>query len=327
MPTRSGRPVSLRLWLGKQVSAWLDYPSARRRLDNVPPGPAILITGTPRSGTTWVAKMLAESGLWYVREPFNPNNGLWQEEFTYVDGQEKRKAVDRIMRGLLRGKYRQTSGLPWTEHRLMPLRLLPQPVNRVLIKDPIACLLSRYLTRRFDLETLVLFRHPAGFAASIRRLRWPCAPVIRQFLACEPLMAKWLRPYRHLMERVAGKEGIEAAAVLHGCLNTVLWGYVQESGRMRRLVFEDLCDSPIQNFRRIFEDLGLPYDERVRRSHMEFCFAEKPGRTAYRPHNVRRLSRSMASRWRGELGVEQVKRIRSIWMRFAIPLYRSDGDW
>ena len=79
---RSSR--SWKLTLGKLADAWTTYPATRAALSNFPPGPPIFVTGTHRSGTTWVSKMLAVPGLWHVHEPFSPLKGAWPETFTYL---------------------------------------------------------------------------------------------------------------------------------------------------------------------------------------------------------------------------------------------------
>src|SRR6185295_18589108 len=125
----------------------------------------------------------------------------------------------------LHGKHRHLAQSPGrTQHWLMPLRILPPPISRALIKDPIACLMSEYLSQQFGLTTIVLFRHPAGFVSSMIRLKWCPKKVLEQFLACEPLMAEWLAPFASCIESSKMKDPVESATALYGCLNTVLWG-------------------------------------------------------------------------------------------------------
>jgi len=318
---------AIKLSIGRLANAWYEYPETRRALQDMPEGPPIFVTGTHRSGTTWVARMLAVPGMWYLHEPFNPNKGLWNESFIYVAVNGSEQRVDTIMEALLRGELRQVVHHPRADHWLMPVRLFPQPIHRILIKDPIACLMSEYLTNKFGMKTIVLFRHPAGFVHSILKLGWPCCVFIQRFLACEPLMHDWLWPYRNALESVKSKEGVEAATTLHGCLNTVLWGYVSRNPNMTAISFEDLCSSPIERFQALFRQLDLPYNEAVRDLHVHLSLAENGGPNDYRAHEVRRNSRVMAYHWKDQLSPEQIKQIRSVWEKFNIPLYQSDSVW
>jgi hypothetical protein len=315
-----------KLTLGKLLVAWRRYPAQRRALAAVSPGPPILVTGAHRSGTTWFAKMLAASGIWYVHEPFNPNKGRWPQSFSYRRAGEPCAEADALMQAVLDGGFREALLLPNAEHRLMPLRLLRHRVRRVMVKDPLACLLAGHLTRRFGLTTLILFRHPAAFVASVCRLGWPRGCFLRQFLRDQALMEDHLEPYRALLEDHADVDSVASAAVLHGALNTVLWHDVQQ-GFGTALRFEDVCVQPIEAFERMHRELGLPYDAGVRAAHESLCFREARPAGAYHPHAVARNSRAAAESWHSQLSAAEVDQVQGIWHRFEVPLYRAAEDW
>ncbi|PIW45394.1 MAG: hypothetical protein COW18_11690 [Zetaproteobacteria bacterium CG12_big_fil_rev_8_21_14_0_65_54_13] len=318
--------ASQKLLLGKLAASWAVYPQTRRQLLAMPSGKPILVTGTHRSGTTWFGSMLAASGIWHVHEPFAPYKGLWHEWFSYAKAEGSSPEIDRLMRELLAGRHKEALQMPWVDHALMPLRLLPQPVHRVLIKDPIACLMSEYLTRHFDMETFVLFRHPAAFVESVNRLGWPQCGGIDSFLANEEIMGDFLHPFRELMESVSSDgEGVRSAAVMHGCLNRVLWDFVQRNDAMHSYLFEDLCELPMETFQQIFGVAGLSYGERIREKHLSMCFADTD--SAYRTHEVRRSSNRQAHGWREHMSGEDMAIIREVWEAFDIPLYRNASDW
>ena len=318
--------MNWRLTTGRLVHAWARYPQQRRHLRAVPPGPAIFLTGTHRSGTTWLARMLAASGIWYAHEPFNPNKGRWPKALEYRSPDAEHPDVDALMKEVLDGGFRESLRIENADHRLMPFRLLPQRVPRMMIKDPIACLMAGYLSRRFGLRTLVLFRHPAGFASSIARLGWPSGRYLRDSLADEALMREHLGAHRALLERYANEDSLASAAALHGALSVVLWNWTQ-NGYGKLLQFEQLCANPVVECERLFRELGLPYDEGVRAEHFRLCFSDTKPVAGYNPHAVERNSSSMATAWKEQLSVEQAREVRSIWDRFDLPLYREDGEW
>ncbi|MCC9601230.1 hypothetical protein LOC67_11795 [Stieleria sp. JC731] len=271
--------------------------------------------------------MLADPGLWYIHEPFNPNKGFWPDEFSYVPSGESSPEVDTYFSGLLSGRYRGTSLYPNTDLPWMPLRLIRPPIRRVLIKDPLACLLSPYLADRFKLRTVVLFRHPAGFVASVLRLGWPIAKFIQQFLSNDGLMADHLSRHSELLTKHQFGSDAPAAAVLHGSLNTVLWNLIQKRPGTDWYRFEDLCENPIARFQQVFATLGLPYTEHTRLRHESLCFRGDSDPASYHPHSVRRLSLAMGTSWKDELTSNQVNQIRDIWEQFEIPLYQGLDDW
>jgi len=297
----------------------MEYPHARREIRDFPPGPPILIAGTHRSGTTWFASMLAEPGLWYVHEPFNPNKHLWPESFTYAAPGSLRPDVDRYFEALLRGEYRSTSNNSNTDHWLMPLRLARPPIGRVMVKDPLGCLLTGYLAARFDLQVRVLFRHPAGFVSSVTRLGWPVGGFLKDFLGRSDLMSDHLEPWRDLMAAHVDRNDAKAAAVLHGALNVVLWNQVQENPSIVYYLFEDLCAEPLERFETIFRELALPYNHQTRQRHVSLCLEGADSPAGYRPHAVARRSGAMATSWKSQLSEPEVLEIRDIWNSFSIP--------
>lgn len=318
--------ASVKLTIGKLRDAWLGYPQLRSQLSRFPDGRPIFVSGTHRSGTTWVAKMLSAPGLWYIHEPFNPNKNAWKEPFSYVPVDGDDPTVDRHMSWVLKGGFRASSMNGPVDHYLMPLRLFRPPIHRIMIKDPLACLLTGYLTRRFDLQTIVLFRHPCGFVASVTRLGWPTAIQLKEFLSRRQLMDDYLAPYADLMERHSTGDSIESAAVLHGVLNSVLWRQTNELG-LGWFRFKDLCASPIERFQGLFERLDLPYSEAVRDQHVKLCTSGSAVSGDYHPHAVARQSQAMAESWRRDIDGPKSSLIRGIWQRFDIPLYDDDRDW
>lgn len=316
----------INLFVGQHLIAWREYGQVRSRLKQIPAGPPIFLTGTHRSGTTWMGKMLAASGIWSVHEPFAPKKKGWHENFTYIRTDDEHPEAAKHFSRVLNGGFQPAWDLPHATRLLGPLRVLPQPIHRVLIKDPLACLMTGFLTRKFNLRTLILFRHPCGFVSSVTRLGWPLGPFLRQFLGSPQLMQDHLAPYKQLLTSHANEESLQAAAVLHGCLNRVLWNLVEQNVGTP-LVFEELCSDPLPQCESLFADLGLPYDDRVRTIHEKLCFGEERPVEEYRTHEVARNSSAMADSWKRKLDSSQVEETRRIWDQFGIPLYIDDESW
>lgn len=318
---------NMRLTIGLLRDAWKTYPEDHAAIAGFPPGPPIFIGGTHRSGTTWFAGMLAEPGLWYIHEPFNPNKGLWKEDFTYARPGEVYSVIDRHMEKVFAGHFRGASNNPHTQHQLMPLRLFRPPIRRMMIKDPLACLLNGYLAARFDLQLLILFRHPAGFVSSIIRLGWPIGKFLRDFLTRRQLIDDHLGPYENLMRQYQNADDIRGATVLYGVLNTVQWRQIENNPEIRWRLFEDLCHDPLHSFKELFEEFCLPYTLDTRERHIKMCTRGSSDPNDYRVHAVARNSAAMADSWKRQLEADQVTEIRRIWDRFDIPLYRKECDW
>lgn len=131
----------------------------------------ILVTGVPRSGTTWVARWLAggEHMALPGREPMNPRGGYALGGT--LDGWARLTTLTPRQSRAVRASYRGLN--PWVlsryGHRQLSAAL---PSRRVVVKDPFALLSLPALAAATGAHPVVVFRHPGAVLASYRRMGW-----------------------------------------------------------------------------------------------------------------------------------------------------------
>ncbi len=316
-----------KLAAGQAWSAWRRYPEIRRSLASTSPGPPILVTGMYRSGTTRGGAMLAAAGLWPLHEPFNPNQGLWEEELAYAPADRARPDVDRLVGRRLRGRHRRILRLPGAGRWFAPVRWAPFAPRRILLKDPSAALLSEYLARRHGMRAVVVFRHPGAVVSSFLRLGWPTDALVRRLLESPALMRDWLGGFAATMEAATATPGARAGTVLYACVARVLLGFADRNAeRMLELRFEELCADPRERFRALHRALELPYADRVRAAHARLTGGGSRAEES-RPYGVVRSSRGIPDRWRAERTAAETAAIQDAWESFELPLYAEPSDW
>ena len=181
-----------------------------------PPAAGILVTGSHRSGTTWVGKMLAEAGgLCYLHEPFKPKWDppyVWTHFdtwFLHVAGHnaaEHERAVARTL-GLRFSRRRHFGQDPslrqvWAStDRWLRWAGRRARGRRPLVKDPIALFAAPWLADRFNLDVVAMIRHPAAFASSIKLKRWHFD--FDHWRRQEELMSGLLAPFAGDIRRMA----------------------------------------------------------------------------------------------------------------------------
>ena len=146
----------------------------------------ILVTGSTRSGTTWAGRVLAFSpNVGYIYESLNAR--LWPDwmtvrlphVFAYIC-EDNGHLYERSIKDVLRFRYPiqnvvHAPSLNHVAHMLDQYRLslwYRLRRRRPLLKDPKAIMSSEWLAERFDTRVVVMIRHPAAFASSIKRLGW-----------------------------------------------------------------------------------------------------------------------------------------------------------
>ena len=285
----------------------------------------ILITGSHRSGSTWLASMLAlsENSL-LAHEPFNIEpwayalNGLAKYWFTYAPALQQDPALEAFSKVLQR-RTRKIFLKNQLQRWIPPLRR-----GRLIIKDPIAALSSDWLAKNFDLEVIVLVRHPAAFAASLKRLGW--RHPLEHFLMQEMLMERHLEPYR---AEIASKpeDIIEQAAIIWKCLYDVLFAYVDSNPNWLVRKHEVLSGNPVAELRSLYEALGLQWNATVEEEVVKHTRRGNPVNIPKGTiHHIRRDSAANIMRWHETLTEEEIARVYEITWPISNSYY-PNKDW
>lgn len=288
--------------------------------------PAIFVTGAHRSGTTWAGRMLSlPEGVGYIHEPFDPTDrpgtctGTFHHWYTHVSGEDRE--VERCVRRALRFHYdpwprvqsagarehsiaRDLIGVGYNLCRSLFHRLSG---HRPLVKDPLALLSAEWLHDTFGTEVIVLVRHPAAFAGSLKRGQsaFPFEDLLEQ----ERLMATKLAPFRESIAEMTRDEYsvVEQAALLWQCLYHVVSEYRREHPSWQIVRYEDLVQAPVEQFNKLYKAMGLEWTSKVERE-------------------VRRRTEARVGRWRGRLTNEEIDFVRDttrdVWKRFY-----TSPDW
>ena len=281
----------------------------------------ILVTGSHRSGSTWVGQMIAMSPhVGYIHEPFGLHHHLgvcamevpyWfmyvTEEnaadfrpylektlsFTYSPGAELRSAR----------KPRHLARLPIDGGHFLKYRLLR---GRPLMKDPLALFSSEWLASEFDMDVVLLVRHPAAFAASIRRQRY--THPFSHFLL-QPRLMERLRPFEDEIETMdaTSHDVLDEAALLWRITTYMTIELRRAHPGWSFYRYEDLVDDPARRFSEMFGRFNLPFSPKIRDS-------------------VVRATDPNVSGWKARLSAQEAEVLRSRVDDLTNGLYTAE-DW
>ena len=144
-------------------------------------GRPIFVTGNGRSGTTWLGETLARAPrILYYREPCHPTRNrvpeaavdpIWSR---YLKPGESDPYFEEKLGASFRGHIWRGSGLSASTFLR---RLTVRP--RILIKEVASFASLRWVVERWDPEVLIILRHPAAYAASVRAMKQDKAELAR----------------------------------------------------------------------------------------------------------------------------------------------------
>jgi hypothetical protein len=277
-------------------------------------------------------------GVGYIHEPFSPrtpagiSSAPFDRYFTVVTGENESRYLPGLGRTLafdyawgpaLR-EVRTPGDLARAVRDAWRFARLRSANARPLVKDPIALLSAEWVAERFGTDVLVLVRHPAGFAASLKRLGWQHS--FATFID-RGRVPELLRPYEDEIRAHAEDPAdvLAEAALLWRILYGTAAGYRERHPDWVFLRHEDAAAEPGGTFERLYGQLGLELTpaarERIERASGSENPVERPS-----PHAVDLDSAGAVSRWRTLLSPDEVdllrERTRDVW-----PLFYSDEDW
>jgi len=308
----------------------------------------ILLTGSHRSGTTWAANMLAASpDLAFIMEPFNDANnrpGIFnanfghffpyvtdENEHLYLAAAEKTigfkydtlagirasgsvRELARVVRDLFQSSQNRRQG------------------KRPFVKDPNALFLAEWLASRFDMDVIVLIRHPAAFISSLRILNWgfPFSSLLEQPL----LIRDYLSSYENEIITYAEKEHdiLDQGILVWKILHHVIAEYQKNYDDWVFVRHEDLSADPESEFQKLYNKLGLEFSEDVR-GHLK-KYTASGNRSDSTSVDVALNSRESITRdskkniwnWKQRLTSEEITHIRK-GVEPVASIFYSDSDW
>lgn len=302
----------------------------------------ILVTGSHRSGTTWVGRMLALApGVAYLHEPFSPRRWPgwlrrppphWflyvcpDNEAAYAPLVEDVLALRYPLAGVLRVRTARQAVQVAEE---VPFALWYRLHGaRPLVKDPIALMMAEWLAQRFEVAPVVMIRHPAAFAGSLKRLDWP--PFDFRNWASQPLFLRDLAgPYEAEIREAAagGPDLIDQAVLMWNVIHHVIRGYRDRHPDWSFVRHEDLAEEPVKGFRDLFERLDLRWDHTAERVIVRTSTVRSRSEVPPSLHRtIRRDSRAARWTWARRLTAEELARVRAGTAEVAGAFYGQE-DW
>ncbi len=300
----------------------------------------ILVTGSHRSGTTWVGRMLAaDSDTAYISEPLNVLHrpGVFRVPvkywYTYITEDNEAEYLPAFHE-LLDFQY----------HLLLEIKSLRSLKDflrmgrdyriffngnmhgqRALIKDPFAVFSTPWFARRLNCNVVMTVRHPGGFVGSLKRLGWNFD--FGNFLNQPLFMRDHLEGDRAAMESMPKDDIVGQAALLWKIIYRFVHSTRAGFPQFQIVRHEDLSLDPIGEYQTLYKSLGLDFTERVRDIIQNSSSSDNPTKLAKnKTHSVKLDSRANLDNWKKILSPEEITRVRKITEGISETFY-SEEEW
>jgi|TARA_Y100000294_G_scaffold81209_1_gene76293 hypothetical protein len=319
----------------------------------------ILVTGSHRSGTTWVGKILKTApNVFYIHEPLTPNSitravlsfDLW---YTYFNPLKDYHQIERVLQKLFEGSYPISwvfhfrKKIPHTDYRNLncinddkfdykyikwrlntymdSLKIRKSDSIIPLIKDPIALTAAEWLYEKWQCRNVILMRHPAAFVSSLKRLDWRFN--FENFTKQPELIDRFLSTIRSEIEDPPN-DPIAEASLVWKCLTMIILDYQEIYPEWIYIRHEDLSRDPMNTFEQLCSKLDLDITEKVKTEIEKTSSTRNPQDVSSdsRVHQMHRDSKANISSWKKRLSQSEIEVVKKITKNTADQFY-SDDDW
>jgi Sulfotransferase domain len=293
----------------------------------------ILLTGIPRSGTTWVGRILtAGDEVGYLNEPFNlavsPGSLRVPAEhwFAYVTIDNEERFLPALARALdfdypLARELRRCRNRTDLLHTLRSWRgFVRSRGRRPLVKEPHAVFSTEWFAHRLGSDVVVMVRQPLAVVSSWKRLGWSFD--FANLLDQPALMRDWLAPFEGEMRSALSAEWslVERVALLWKIIYAVVLD--KRFPPVHLVRHEDLSADPARRYAQLFELLGLAFTPAVAEAVAGSTGADNPAEIEVeKPHETKLNSKANLENWRHRLSAVEAQRIKDLTSDTATALY------
>lgn len=297
----------------------------------------ILITGSHRSGTTWVGRIIAANkSVAYIQEPFNLDSHDKRFECaidTWYLAAGHNPQAPNILKAYKKMISKTQS--PW--HRARAQTDLASPLEfikrfswavaepkRVLLKDPIALLSAEWLEENLGCKVICMIRNPLAFVGSLVKWSWTFdfKNFDRQRGLIETCFPEFESQVKHFSENEM--DVVDQACLLWNLLHHQIQAYQGKHPDWLFVRHEDLVMNPDSGFQKIFNYLDLPYTNDVQlalRDSISGSTGESDS-TLYQARDPK----GVLNTWKNRLAPHDVARVIATTKEIASNFYQIDAN-
>jgi hypothetical protein len=326
----------------------------------------VLVAGVPRSGTTWVARVLGHAGdTTFLNEPDNhlvfpfalrakrclsggfhpalmPHDDapeyelLWREAFGLaaaarrIDYLQLKRLRRVVSIGLLASASKKQKWAAVAQDGPLALRLraadllaLPERPQgntaNLVVKSTYAALSLEWISYRFPVEIVVLFRDPLSIVSSWKEMGWLGRPGDDALDTLDVGVKQRLEEKWGVAVPSTNGSVVARGAWMICVLTCELLDAARRNRHWHVVTHENLYERPHQGFRELAEACSLPWTPAVDRIVDDM---NRPGSG----YETFRLVGELRETWRSRLSPEQARDALTVLERFPLDAARSSHD-
>jgi hypothetical protein len=307
----------------------------------------ILITGAHRSGTTWVGRTLALSkSIGYIEEPFSPAvrnyhpgicNAKFDHWWMYITRENEEKYVNEIV-DTLNFRYQVGAQIKRIVKNKFGFRTSVKGYvnsfnqrfitkSRPLLKDPIALFSTQWLAEKFNMDVVILIRHPAAFVSSVKRMEWPhdFSNFLNQPLLIRDHLGAFEKDIKaHMSQKT---DIISDAILLWRMFHYFILKLRNSNQNFIYIKHEKLSLDPVDGFKSLFAKLNIEFTNKIEKFIVNSTNSANPSEAPTGVmHQLKRNSKENIDNWKKRLTDTEIERIKE-GVEDVSKFFYDETDW
>ncbi len=193
---------------------------------------------------------------------------------------------------------------------------------RKLIKDPIALMSAGWLAKKYDLDVLLLVRHPAAFVASLKVKDWKFDyfNFANQPLLIKEKLQKFETQINYFVEN-PNQDIIKQGILLWNIIYDVVHEYQKKYPNWYVITHEKLSSNPLMEYEKIFKHFNLDFSDKVKSNILNSSDGESG-----KDSKLKRDSKSNITSWKNRLSAQEIDLIKEGTKEIS-DLFYTQADW
>jgi hypothetical protein len=272
---------------------------------------SIIVAGTARSGTTWLADIISSQIPCRIMfEPFHSRLVEAFREFNYFQYMRPQEKNDELL------SYCQKIFTGHIRHKWIDRQIENFFPSYRLIKEIRANLFLKWIHNRFpEIPIFFMMRNPYAVVLSRMKLAWATDTDIDPFLSQPALVDDFLAD---AIETIRRAKSVEEKHAVIWCVSNLVPLKQFNSNGINVFFYENLCLRPEVEIPRIFEILNQEYNESV------FARIEKPSTTAT-SNSAIVSGGNKVRQWKEGFSYTKINNIRSVVKAFELDHIYGDS--
>jgi len=243
----------------------------------------ILVTGLYRSATTWTGIIICYSGRYgNIYEPFNPDVSSLLPDikfpFLYVCKENEDRYIESLDKVMnfdydLNSLIKDSKNIELFKRNLqvyLEFIYFRRKKNIPLIKDPIAVFSADWLAEKFDMDVVVMNRHPLGFISSLLKSNFgfDFNHLLRQALLIDDYLKDYAERIIEMKDQL-NKEGknretiIKYGVLMWEIINSVILKYKKKHKNWFFYRLEDIQTDTRGIINGLYSDLNIKIEPSI----------------------------------------------------------------